>query len=141
MDDQTTPSRSRGSILIPDPVPRSPFPVPLCYPLTAADHTLPLTLPRTDNVHKISNIHNNVAIQQLDSHLLASTTSTRLMASHFLPLLHCPLCLSPLTAPVTLFCGHSVCSKHVSVPAPPPPLPSPPSLPPPPPPPPPFHPF
>jgi hypothetical protein len=39
------------------------------------------------------------------------------MASQFLPLLHCPLCLSPLTSPVTLFCGHTVCSMHVSVPA------------------------
>jgi hypothetical protein len=40
------------------------------------------------------------------------------MAS-LLPLLHCPLCpsRSTLTAPVTLFCGHTVCAKHVSVPA------------------------
>ncbi|KAI9512173.1 PUA-like domain-containing protein [Russula earlei] len=38
------------------------------------------------------------------------------MASQLLPLLHCPLCLSTLTAPVTLYCGHSVCAKHVSLP-------------------------
>ncbi|KAI0303230.1 PUA-like domain-containing protein [Russula brevipes] len=41
------------------------------------------------------------------------------MASQLLPLLHCPLCppSSTLIAPVTLFCGHTVCAKHVSVPA------------------------
>lgn len=41
------------------------------------------------------------------------------MPSHLLiPLLYCPLCppSSPLLAPVTLFCGHSVCAKHVSIP-------------------------
>jgi hypothetical protein len=51
---------------------------------------------------------------------MASTTSSHLVASHFLPLLTCPLCpsSSTLTAPVTLFCGHTVCAKHVSVPVP-----------------------
>jgi hypothetical protein len=40
------------------------------------------------------------------------------MAS-LLPLLYCPLCPphSTLTAPVTLSCGHTVCARHVSVPA------------------------
>jgi hypothetical protein len=40
------------------------------------------------------------------------------MAS-LLPLLRCPLCPPhcTMTAPVTLYCGHTVCAKHVSVPA------------------------
>ena len=42
------------------------------------------------------------------------------MASLLLPFLRCPLCSSQLTAPVTLFCGHTVCAKHVSIPAHPP---------------------
>ena len=48
---------------------------------------------------------------------MATTTSSHLMVSHFLPLLRCPLCpsSSTLTAPVTLFCGHTVCAKHVPV--------------------------
>lgn len=51
---------------------------------------------------------------------MATTTFSHLMVSHFLPLLRCPLCpsSSTLTAPVTLFCGHTVCAKHVSVPLP-----------------------
>ncbi|KAI0254380.1 PUA-like domain-containing protein [Lactifluus subvellereus] len=43
------------------------------------------------------------------------------MSPHLLlPLLYCPLCppSSPLLVPVTLFCGHTVCAKHVSIPAP-----------------------
>ena len=41
------------------------------------------------------------------------------MPSHLLSLLYCPLCppKSPLVAPITLFCGHSLCAKHVSIPA------------------------
>ena len=37
------------------------------------------------------------------------------MASQLIPLFHCPLCPtpSPLVAPVTLFCGHTVCARHV----------------------------
>lgn len=37
------------------------------------------------------------------------------MASQLVPLFHCPVCppSSPLVAPVTLFCGHSVCASHV----------------------------
>ncbi len=37
------------------------------------------------------------------------------MASQLVPFLHCPVCppSSPLVAPVTLFCGHSVCASHV----------------------------
>ncbi|KAI0003075.1 PUA-like domain-containing protein [Russula compacta] len=48
---------------------------------------------------------------------MATTTTTT--CSDLLPLLHCPLCppSSTLTLPVTLFCGHTVCAKHVSVPA------------------------
>jgi len=48
---------------------------------------------------------------------MATTTFSHLMVSHFLPLLRCPLCpsSSTLTTPVTLFCGHTVCAKHVSV--------------------------
>lgn len=44
------------------------------------------------------------------------------MIPHILPLLFCPLCPShsTLTAPVTLYCGHTVCAKHVSLPAHPP---------------------
>ena len=39
------------------------------------------------------------------------------MASQLVPLFHCPVCPSPspLIAPVTLFCGHSVCARHVQV--------------------------
>ena len=39
------------------------------------------------------------------------------MASQLVPLLHCPVCSppAPLIAPVTLFCGHSVCARHVQV--------------------------
>jgi hypothetical protein len=42
------------------------------------------------------------------------------MPSHILPLFRCPLCppSSTLTAPVTLYCGHTVCAKHVSLPVP-----------------------
>jgi hypothetical protein len=52
--------------------------------------------------------------------MAATTPCSSLMASHLLPLLSCPLCPPPstLTAPVTLFCGHTVCAKHVSVPVP-----------------------
>ena len=41
------------------------------------------------------------------------------MTPLILPLLTCPLCPShsTLTAPVTLYCGHTVCAKHVSLPA------------------------
>ncbi|KAF8505595.1 LON-domain-containing protein [Russula emetica] len=44
------------------------------------------------------------------------------MTPLILPLLRCPLCPShsTLTAPVTLYCGHTVCAKHVSLPAHPP---------------------
>lgn len=42
------------------------------------------------------------------------------MASLLLPFLCCPLCSSQLTAPVTLFCGHTLCAVHVSLPAHPP---------------------
>ena len=37
------------------------------------------------------------------------------MASQLVPLFHCPVCPkpSPLVAPVTLFCGHTVCARHV----------------------------
>ncbi|KAF8268235.1 PUA-like domain-containing protein [Lactarius quietus] len=47
------------------------------------------------------------------------------MATHLVPLFHCPVCPtpSPLIAPVTLFCGHSVCARHVLLPPRPPPLP------------------
>ena len=43
-------------------------------------------------------------------------TTTTSIPSDLLPLLHCPLCppSSFLTLPVTLFCGHTVCAKHVS---------------------------
>ena len=39
------------------------------------------------------------------------------MASQLIPLLLCPICSppAPLIAPVTLFCGHSVCAHHVLV--------------------------
>jgi hypothetical protein len=48
------------------------------------------------------------------------TPCSHLMASHILPLFRCPVCppSSTLTAPVTLYCGHTVCAKHVSVPVP-----------------------
>lgn len=41
------------------------------------------------------------------------------MPSPLVSLLHCPVCppSSPLIAPVTLFCGHSVCASHVLVPS------------------------
>lgn len=37
------------------------------------------------------------------------------MASQLVPLFHCPVCpsSSPFVAPVTLFCGHTVCARHV----------------------------
>ncbi len=41
------------------------------------------------------------------------------MAFQLVPLFYCPLCppSSPLIAPVTLFCGHSVCAAHVRLPS------------------------
>lgn len=49
--------------------------------------------------------------------MATTTTVSHLIVSHFVPLLRCPLCpsSSTLTAPVTLFCGHTVCAKHVPV--------------------------
>jgi hypothetical protein len=49
-----------------------------------------------------------------------TTTRSHVMASQLIPLIRCPLCTpsSTLTAPVTLYCGHTVCAKHVSVPVP-----------------------
>jgi hypothetical protein len=40
------------------------------------------------------------------------------MPARLLPLLYCPLCpsKSPLVSPITLFCGHTLCAKHVSIP-------------------------
>jgi hypothetical protein len=75
----------------------------------------------TPTTATIDNINSNVPIQQLNSHFLATSTShssSHLMASLLLPLLHCPLCpsSSPLVVPVTLLCGHTVCAKHVSIP-------------------------
>jgi hypothetical protein len=42
------------------------------------------------------------------------------MASQLVPLFHCPVCPtpSPLVAPVTLFCGHTVCARHVLISSP-----------------------
>jgi hypothetical protein len=39
------------------------------------------------------------------------------MASQLVPLFHCPVCPSPspFIQPVTLFCGHTVCRRHVQV--------------------------
>jgi hypothetical protein len=39
------------------------------------------------------------------------------MLSQLVPFFHCPVCSppAPLIAPVTLFCGHSVCARHVLV--------------------------
>ena len=60
----------------------------------------------------------------MDASIPTTTTiaaiPSHLMASHLVPLIRCPLCppSSTLTAPVTLYCGHTVCAKHVSVPVP-----------------------
>ncbi|KAN0131483.1 PUA-like domain containing protein [Lactarius tabidus] len=42
------------------------------------------------------------------------------MASQLVPLFHCPVCPtpSPLVAPVTLFCGHTACARHVLISSP-----------------------
>jgi hypothetical protein len=66
---------------------------------------------------KISNIINNVDIQhrRLATSDSDSPATHLLMASQLVPLFHCPVCPSPspLVAPVTLFCGHTVCARHV----------------------------
>jgi hypothetical protein len=48
---------------------------------------------------------------------LAPSSPSHIMIPLILPL-RCPLCPShsTLTAPVTLYCGHTVCAKHVSLP-------------------------
>jgi hypothetical protein len=96
----------RDSILIPFLPLRLPLPCPSPPRPTA-------TTSRDHNAeNKIADINNNVAIQQL---LSSSSSPPHPMAS-LLPLLYCPLCPphSTLTAPVTLFCGHTVCARHVS---------------------------
>ena len=107
-DQRSLPSRSR---LDPDPVPAAATAPALPSPprptaTTSRDHNAE---------NKIADINNNVAIQQL---LSAPSSPSHPMAS-LLPLLYCPLCPphSALTAPVTLSCGHTVCARHVSVPA------------------------
>ncbi len=102
----------RGSILIPFLPPRQP-----CAACPSPTATTPSDYNKTEN--KITDI-NNAAIQRI---LLAPPTPSHIM-SPLLPLLRCPLCPShsTLTAPVTLYCGHTVCAKHVSLPVSPLPI-------------------
>ncbi|KAL5636942.1 hypothetical protein ACGC1H_000798 [Rhizoctonia solani] len=46
----------------------------------------------------------------------SETDATPLRPSLLLPLLRCALCRLLLTAPTTLNCGHTICSKHMSEP-------------------------
>ena len=67
-------------------------------------------------VNKFTNINSNAAIHHI---FLAPPSPSHIMTPLILPLLRCPLCPSDstLTAPVTLYCGHTVCAIHVSLPA------------------------
>lgn len=103
----------RASILIPSlpflppllPCPACPAPAPTAT--TSSDY---------NTVNTITDISNNAVIQHI---LLAPPSPSHIMTPLLLPLLRCPLCPShsTLTAPVTLYCGHTVCAKHVSLPA------------------------
>jgi hypothetical protein len=104
---------SLRSRLDPDPVPAATVPCLPCPPRPAPTAT---TSSDYNTEHRITAINNNVAIQRI---LWDHPSPSYIMTSLLLPLLRCPLCPdhSTLTAPVTLFCGHTLCAKHVSVPA------------------------
>jgi hypothetical protein len=107
-DQRSVAPRSR---LDPDPVPAA-APAPTLPVLPAPRETASRDY---NTVNKIADINNNAVIQHI---LLAPPSPSHTMAPLVLPL-RCPLCPShsTLTAPVTLYCGHTVCAKHVSSPA------------------------
>jgi hypothetical protein len=100
----------RGSILIPFLPPLVPLPclASLARPREQSNNV--------EGLNKIADVINNAVIQQ---HILSAPTSPShiIMIPLILPL-RCPICPShsTLTAPVTLYCGHTVCAIHVAHP-------------------------
>lgn len=88
-----------------------PDPVPAAAPLPAPTTT---RSSEYNTANKITDVNDNAVIQHI---LLAPTSPSHIMTQLVLPL-RCPLCPShsQLTAPVTLYCGHTVCAIHVSLP-------------------------
>jgi hypothetical protein len=104
-DDQR--SLAPRSRLDPDPVPAAaPLPLPAPQRQRRAIIT-PRTRSPTLTIMLLFNISS-----------WPPPSPSHIMTPPVLPL-HCPLCPShsTLTAPVTLYCGHTVCAKHVSHPS------------------------
>ena len=116
-----------NDLLLPD---RGSILIPFLPPLVQSEPCLALPAPTAttsrdyNTVNKIADINNNVVIQHI---LLAPTCPSHIMTAALILPLRCPLCPShsTLTAPVTLYCGHTVCAIHVSLPHRPPESPQP----------------